>query len=311
MDATLRTGTGATASVSSLGFQPDLVWIKSRSAATDHGLYDAVRGVQKQIESNTTTGETTETTGLTAFSSNGYTVGALAQLNTSAATYVDWAWKEGVTPGFDIVTWTADGTSPRNISHSLGAVPKFIITKQRSPSADNWFTYHASLGATKNVRLDETAAAQTQVGAWNNTEPTSTQFTTGSFANFTTNGNTLVAYLWSEIEGFSKFGSYTGNGSTDGPFVWCGHRPRWLLVKRTSSIGSWYLIDTTRNPYNATSVSLLAENSVSEGSISNPAIDIVSNGMKIRNTIADFNSSGGTYIFAAFAENPFKYARAR
>ena len=222
MDATLRTGTGATASVSSLGFQPDLVWIKSRSAATDHGLYDAVRGVQKQIESNTTTAETTETTGLTAFNSNGYTVGALAQLNTSAATYVDWTWKEGATPGFDIVTWTADGTSPRNISHSLGAVPKLIITKQRSPSADNWFTYHASLGATKNVRLDETSAALTQTGAWNNTAPTSSQFTTGNFANFTTNGNSLVAYLWSEIEGFSKISIYTGNGSADGPFVWCG-----------------------------------------------------------------------------------------
>ena len=310
MDATLRTGTGATASVSSLGFQPDLVWIKSRSAATDHGLYDAVRGVQNQLESNTTTGETTETTGLTAFNSNGYTVGALAQLNTSAATYVDWAWKEGVTPGFDIVTWTADGTSPRNISHSLGAVPKFIITKQRSPSADNWFTYHASLGATKNVRLDETVAAQTQVGAWNNTEPTSTQFTTGNFVNFTTNGNTLVAYLWSEIEGFSKFGSYTGNGSTDGPFVFCGHRPRYVLIKSTGA-ENWSVQDSARNPSNVVNARLKPNSADAEGVGTAQNVDFLSNGFKLRTTDAEKNSSSVTYIFAAFAENPFKYSRAR
>lgn len=310
MDATLRTGTGATASVSSLGFQPDFVWIKSRSAATDHGLYDAVRGVQKQIESNTTTAETTETTGLTAFNSNGYTVGALAQLNTSAATYVDWTWKEGATPGFDIVTWTADGTSPRNISHSLGAVPKLIITKQRSPSADNWFTYHASLGATKNVRLDETSAALTQTGAWNNTTPTSSQFTTGNFANFTTNGNSLVAYLWSEIEGFSKISIYTGNGSADGPFVWCGFRPRWLFIKGGDVASSWRQYDTARLTYNEAKSPLYLNTTNTEAAEAN-GIDILSNGFKIRWSDSVLNGSGSTYIFAAFAENPFKYSRAR
>ena len=311
MDATLRTGTGATASVSSLGFQPDLVWIKSRSAATDHGLYDAVRGVQKQLESNTTTAETTETTGLTAFSSNGYTVGALAQLNTNTATYVDWAWKKGVTPGFDIVTWTADGTSPRNISHSLGAVPKFIITKQRSPNADNWFTYHAELGATKNLRLDETAAAQTQIGAWNDTAPTSTQFTTGNFVNFTTNGNTLVAYLWSEIAGFSRISSYTGNGSTDGPFVWCGFRPAFVMIKRGDSAENWSIQDDARNPFNVVDARLKPNSADAEGIGSAQNVDFLANGFKLRNTDPEKNASGGTYIFAAFAEAPFKYARAR
>lgn len=313
MDATLRTGTGATASVSSLGFQPDLVWIKSRSAATDHGLYDAVRGVQKQLESNTATAETTETTGLTAFNSNGYTVGALAQLNTSAATYVDWAWKEGVTPGFDIVTYVGNGTN-RTISHNLGAVPKLIILRSReATSTGRWTVQHGYYGSARYAYLNETFAFDTANAnlRWNSTDPTSSVFSIGTSSDVNHTSDNYVGYLWSEIEGFSKFGSYTGNGSTDGPFVFCGFQPRWLLVKRTSSIGSWYLIDTARNPYNATSVSLLAENSVSEGSISNPAIDIVSNGMKIRNTIADFNSSGGTFIFAAFAENPFKYARAR
>jgi len=310
MDATLRTGTGATASVSSLGFQPDLVWIKSRSAATDHGLYDSVRGVQKQLESNTTTAETTETTGLTAFSSNGYTVGALAQLNTNTATYVDWAWKEGATPGFDIVTYVGTG-SALNVSHTLGAVPKFIIIKAKDNTvADQWGVYHGSLPNTQNLYLNLTNGAAT-ASMWNSTTPTSSVFTVGANNDVNRSGINYISYLWSEIEGFSKFGSYTGNGSTDGPFVWCGFRPRWLLVKRTSSIGSWYLIDTARNTYNATSVSLLAENAVAESSISNPAIDIVSNGIKIRNTIADFNSSGGSFVFAAFAENPFKYSRAR
>ena len=310
MDATLRTGTGATASVSSLGFQPDLVWIKSRSAATDHGLYDSVRGVQKQLESNTTTAETTETTGLTAFNSNGYTVGALAQLNTNTATYVDWAWKEGATPGFDIVTYVGTG-SALNVSHTLGAVPKFIIIKAKDNTvADQWGVYHGSLPNTQNLYLNLTNGAAT-ASMWNSTTPTSSVFTVGANNDVNRSGINYISYLWSEIEGFSKFGSYTGNGSTDGPFVWCGFRPRWLLVKRTSSIGSWYLIDTARNTYNATSVSLLAENAVAESSISNPAIDIVSNGIKIRNTIADFNSSGGSFVFAAFAENPFKYSRAR
>ena len=313
MDATLRTGTGATASVSSLSFAPDFVWIKSRSAANDHGLYDAVRGVQKQLESNNTNVETTETTGLTAFGSNGYTVGSLAQLNTNTTTYVDWAWKEGVTQGFDIVTYTGDGTSGRDISHNLGAVPSLIITKARTDNTYNWNSWHVGIGPDYFVSLNTTNARDNSVNIFPYAGITSSSFRTATstikFNNL--NGVDYVAYVWAGVEGFSKFGSYTGNGSTDGPFVFCGFRPRWLLVKRTSSIGSWYLIDTARNPYNATSVSLLAENSVSEGSISNPAIDIVSNGMKIRNTIADFNSSGGTFIFAAFAENPFKYSRAR
>jgi len=313
MDATLRTGTGATASVSSLGFQPDLVWIKSRSAATDHGLYDAVRGVQKQLESNTTTGETTETTGLTAFSSNGYTVGALAQLNTSAATYVDWAWKEGVTPGFDIVTYTGNGTN-RTISHALGAVPKFMVVK-RLDTGNGWVSYHASQNAspaTGYMYLNSTAGFAAASTMWNNTAPTSSVFSVGT--NSETNGNTFsfVGYLWSEIEGFSRFGSYTGNGSTDGPFVWCGHRPRWLMIKRTDTTNDWEMVDTARGAYNVNTAVLAANSSSAESAFtSGYELDVLSNGFKLRSTGVVHNASGGTYIFAAFAENPFKYARAR
>jgi hypothetical protein len=313
MNATLRTGTGATASVSSLSFQPDLVWTKSRSAATNNNLFDSVRGVQNGIVSNSTAIEYSDANTLTAFNSNGYTYGSDASsrgVNINTNTYVDWVWKKGVTPGFDIVTWTADGTSPRNISHSLGAVPKFIITKQRSPNAENWFTYHSEMGATKNLRLDESVAAQTQIGAWNDTAPTSTQFTTGNFANFTTNGNTLVAYLFAEISGFSKFGSYVGNSSSDGPFVWCGFRPKWIFLKGQNIATSWRQYDAARMPNNEAKSPLYFNAANAESAEAN-GIDILSNGFKLRWSDNVINGSGSTYIFAAFAEAPFKYARAR
>jgi hypothetical protein len=313
MDATLRTGTGATASVSSLGFQPDLVWVKSRSAATDHGLYDAVRGVQKQLESNTTTEETTETTGLTAFNSNGYTVGALAQLNTSAATYVDWAWKEGATPGFDIVTYTGNGAN-RTIAHNLGAVPHFMIVKNRTTSPRAWAVYHRNANASPAsgaLYLNLTDAFAVDATNWNNTAPTSSVFSVGTADRVNQNTDNLVAYLWSEIEGFSKFGSYTGNASADGPFVWCGFRPRFVMIKRADSTGGWWMVDTSRFPTNQiTNAVLTANSSAAEGG-SGYGLDIISNGFKPRDVGTDYNASGGTFIFAAFADVPFKYARAR
>ena len=315
MNATLRTGTGATASVSSLGFQPDLVWIKSRSAATDHGLYDAVRGVQKQLESNTTTAETTETTGLTAFSSNGYTVGALAQLNTSAATYVDWAWKEGVTPGFDIVTYVGNGTN-RTISHNLGAVPKLIILRSReATNTGRWTVQHGYYGSARYAYLNETFAFDTANAnlRWNSTDPTSSVFSIGTSSDVNHTSDNYVGYLWSEIEGFSKFGSYTGNGSTDGPFVWCGHRPRWLMIKdaTTANLG-WRIYDTVRETFNEMGGGLEASSAAAENyAMSVRAIDVLSNGFKIRVSASGLNGSGVVFVFAAFAENPFKYARAR
>ena len=312
MDATLRTGTGATASVSSLGFQPDLVWIKSRSAATDHGLYDSVRGVQKQIESNTTTGETTETTGLTAFNSNGYTVGSLAQLNTNTATYVDWAWKKGITPGFDIVTYTGNGTN-RTISHSLGAVPKFMTVK-RLDTGNGWPSYHVNQNASPAsgyMYLNSTAGFAAASTMWNSTAPTSSVFSVGT--NSETNGNTFsfVAYLWAEIDGYSKFSSYTGNASADGPFVWCGFRPAFVMIKRSDSAENWSIQDDARNPFNVVDARLKPNSGDAEGIGSAQNVDFLANGFKLRNTDPEKNASGGTYIFAAFAEAPFKYARAR
>jgi hypothetical protein len=287
------------------------VWIKSRSAATDHGLYDSVRGVQKQLESNTTTAETTETTGLTAFNSNGYTVGALAQLNTNTATYVDWAWKEGATPGFDIVTYVGTG-SALNVSHTLGAVPKFIIIKAKDNTvADQWGVYHGSLPNTQNLYLNLTNGAAT-ASMWNSTTPTSSVFTVGANNDVNRSGINYISYLWSEIEGFSKFGSYTGNASTDGSFNWCGFRPRFLLLKNSSVASYWIMLDSVRNTVNAVTNELLANTANAENGLAITSdIDFLASGFKIRTSDANLNQSGNTIIFAAFAENPFKYARAR
>jgi hypothetical protein len=313
MDATLRTGTGAAASVSSLGFQPDLVWIKSRSAATDHGLYDAVRGAQKQLESNTTTAETTETTGLTAFGSNGYTVGALAQLNTSAATYVDWAWKESVTSGFDIVTYVGNGTN-RTISHNLGAVPKLIIVRSReATSTGRWLVQHGTYGAARYAYLNETFAFDTANAnlRWNSTDPTSSVFSLGTSSDGNHTGDNYVGYLFAEIAGFSRISSYTGNGSSDGPFVWCGFRPSFVMIKRADSAENWSIQDDARNPLNVVDARLKPNSADVEAVSSVQNVDFLANGFKLRNTDPEKNASGGTYIFAAFAEAPFKYARAR
>ncbi|NBU73444.1 MAG: hypothetical protein EBS53_18720, partial [Bacteroidetes bacterium] len=240
----LYTGTGSTQSITGVGFQPDFVWVKSRSAATDHGLYDAVRGVQKQLESNTTTDETTETTGLTAFGSDGFTVGSLAQVNTSSATYVAWQWKESVASGFDIVTYTGNGSN-RTIAHNLGVAPSLIIVKARTTASTDqgWPTWHTSIANTNYLMLNTTAASTSGATYWNSTSPTSSVFSVGTDAAVNANGDTYVAYLFAAIPGFSAFGSYTGNGSADGPFVYTGFRPAFVMVKRTDSSEDWVMWD--------------------------------------------------------------------
>jgi hypothetical protein len=332
MAATLYTGTGASLTVAntvgSTSFQPDWVWVKGRSGATDHALYDSVRGVQKQLESNNTDAETTQTTGLTAFGSTGFTVGALAQMNTSAATYVAWQWKAGTTSasntngsitstvsagatqGFSVVTYTATNAAG-TIGHGLGVAPSLIITKNRSDAGGrNWGVYHTSIGATKFLQLNTTAASTTGA-AWNNTAPTSSVFSVGGGSFGETNypsGDSYVAYCFSAVAGYSAFGSYTGNGSTDGTFVFTNFQPRWVMIKRTDSTSDWYIWDTSRDTYNVMSATLLADTSGAETSAT--SIDGLSNGFKCRSATV-VNVSTATYIYAAFASSPFKNALAR
>jgi hypothetical protein len=509
MDATLYTGTGATQSITNAaGFKPDLVWAKGRSGATDHAWYDSVRGTTKQIESNSTGVETIESTGLTAFANTGFTVGALAQMNTNTATYVGWQWQAGgdyntlqsyttagtytytvpsgvtsinvlvigggggsggsgagsgaggaggnssfstvvasggggggagpntpgaggtagssgtggdggfagrtgetgtgsgvtsrwsgsalqgygdsaghygwgggggtggsryvtlsVTPantytvivgtdgapgapgpgggggpgfagavfiyegsdwpvntsgsipslvnvntsaGFSVVTYTGTGSAV-TVGHGLGVAPSMVIVKNRD-ATDAWQVYHANNTAnpeTDYLVLNTNAATADAADRWNDTAPTSSVFSIGNGVEVNTNTENYVAYCWTPIAGFSAFGSYTGNGSTDGTFVYLGFRPKYFLVKRTDTTNNWTLYDTSRSPYNLTNLALYPDLSFAEQVETNNVIDLVSNGVKARSAGNAMNASGGTYIYAAFAENPFKNSLAR
>ena len=316
-DATIYTGsTGTNNIVNSGGMAPDLVWVKNRQQLYSHYLYDAVRGTgAKALSSNNTNAEGADGTAITSFNSNGFTFTGNSGANdpTYPNANIAWQWKESATPGFDIVTYTGNGTN-RTIAHSLGVAPKMMIFKNRTSSTENWAVYHANLAnASTTLELNLTGAADgTNATTFNATAPTSSVFSLGVNDRVNKNTNTYVAYLWSEVAGFSKFGSYTGNGSTDGPFVHCGFRPRYIIIKRTSTTGSWSTADTSRSPYNAagTNTTLWANLADAEGG-SLAAMDILSNGFKIRDTDSDKNASGSTYIFAAFAESPFKYSLAR
>jgi hypothetical protein len=314
MDVVTYTGTGASQSISSLGFSPDLVWIKGRSGATDHALYDTTRGATFDLVANSTAAQTTQAQGLTAFGSNGFTVGTLAKLNTNTSTYVAWAWDKTALDGFDIVSY-AGNSSTQNISHGLGVSPSMIIVKTYSPSVDagegNWCVYHKSLGANKFAYLDLANAAVTSTTIWNNTSPTASVFSLGNDNNVNKTGKTQIAYCFAEIEGYSKFGSFAGNSSADGPFVWCGFRPAFVLFKANLNEAYWGIIDNKRNLHNLSDLSIFVGIPNSEFSTL-AKIDILSNGFKVRSGGNDnINYSGYDTIFAAFAESPFKYARAR
>jgi hypothetical protein len=310
-DVETFTGTGATRTKTGLLFQPDLSWFKGRSGATDHAIYDSVRGVQKDLASNTVAVETTEAQGLTAFNTDGYSTGTLAKLNANAATYTAWLMKKGAIPGFDIVGYTGNGAN-RTIAHAIGAAPAFMIVRCRNVNTgDGHVVWHKNLPtpATKYLILATTAAAANDAGVlWNSAIPTSSVFSLGANASVNGNTNTYIAYLFAEIAGFSKFGSFTGNASADGPFVYCGFKPKLVLIKRSDSTGDWFIWDRTRDPVNPAVAELLGNSAAAE--VGAADLDFTSNGFKIRATAAGYNGSAGTFVFAAFAEAPFKYALA-
>jgi len=256
---------------------------------------------------------------LVSLDSSGFTLGNAStsqSLNNSGTTYVAWCWDESATPGFDIVTYTGTGVA-RTVAHSLGVAPKMMIIKTRTTAGKNWAVYHAANGTPQNnvVYLNQTAGTNSSAGQWNSTAPTSSVFSvsgspSSGYDDVNLNGDNYVAYLWSEVAGFSKFGSYTGNASTDGPFVFCGFRPKALWLKRTDSTSDWYVFDSARNTFNSATQLLYPNLSNAEAAYTSPAgFDLLSNGFKSRETA--INANGATYIFAAFAEAPFKYSLAR
>jgi hypothetical protein len=306
-DAITYNGTGTTfVSPSGLKFAPNLVWVKSRSQNISNVLSDTVRGTGEVLCSNNTRAGSPDSF-LTNFNQDGFTLNNSITANNSGSTYVAWCWSKNSVAGMDIVSYTGTGAN-MTINHSLGAIPKMIINKSRS-AVGGWPVYHASLGNTGALQLESSGAFSVSNLYWNNTSPTASDFTVN--AGLATNGTTYINYLFAEIDGYSKFGSYTGNGSTDGPFVWCGFRPKYILIKTTGASYNWWIIDTARGSANVVNNVQFADLAATDYTTAGVEIDIISSGFKIRNTNGGDNGSSVTYIFAAFAEYPFKYARAR
>jgi len=327
-NATTYTGTGTTNAITGVGFQPDLVWIKKR-ATEWHALVNVLSGTGKFLRSDSTDSEITDRPNcLTSFDSDGFTVGNEAVTNQSGQSFVAWNWKAngaGVsngsgsitstvsanpTAGFSIVTYTGNGSPGATVGHGLGVAPSMVIVKNRTTGYSyGWNIYHASLGATKIIGFDPNGAS-TLSSAWNDTSPTSSVFSLGTIVSSNRSGNDYVSYCFADVEGYSKFGSYTGNGLPNGTFVYTGFRPAFVLVKNADVANSWRLWDNARPGYNLTNLYLSPDTFGGEGAI-NIDVDLISNGFKIRNTNSSINGSGNNIIYAAFAENPFKNSLAR
>jgi hypothetical protein len=300
-------------------------------------LYNSLSGVGKYLRTNVTSVEVTDATTLVSFDSSGFTVGAGDNGNNSGTTAVAWQWNAGgstvtntdgtisaqvranPTAGFSVVTWSGNSSSSATVGHGLGVTPAMIVIKNRTSGSTYWSTYHKSLSSGYNVNLNETstpfqpASGSSQGGA--GTSPTSTVFGfiqgTSNLNNVNAASNDYVAYCFSEVAGYSKFGSYTGNASTDGTFVYTGFRPKYVLVKNTTNAVEWEVYDSTRNPSNGVNLGLIPNQSDAEGTYSPPRFDFLSNGFKLRTAGGGVNGSGNTIIYAAFAEVPTKFALAR
>jgi hypothetical protein len=292
---------------------PDLVWIKSRSGAYDHRIFDTVRGPFRGLVAGTTGAESAEVNGVKEFIPNGFSVGAAQDWNSAGATYAAWMWNRGKTPGFDIATYTGNGAA-QTIPHNLGQTPAFMAVRNITNGTNsNWMIYHKSVGATAAGNFNGVGTFGASSSYWNDTAPGPTNFTVGNNANTSTAGISYIAYLWAEVPGFSKMGSYTGDGGTTGPFVHCGFRPKFVLLKCSSNTTSstvWNIWDANRTTYNPIVNELYFPTAPAENVDSNGG-DFYANGFKPKRNSEYANLSGWTYVYMAFAESPFKYANAR
>jgi hypothetical protein len=316
-------------SITGVGFKPDFVWLKERTNTSSNHLIDSVRGSELAlISDNIALGELTSST-LHSFDNDGFSLKYGGGNNAVNDTYVAWCWKAGgpaVTntdgsivsqvsanqdAGFSIVSWTAENPDGRNtLGHGLGKTPKFIIAKSRTSTADHFICYHNYLGKDKYILLSSATAAGSSSNYWSTAEPDSTTFGVVEGISSSNNTGNMIAYCWTEIEGFSKFGSYVGNGNADGSFVYCGFKPAFVMLKASSTTGNWCMIDNARNSTNPTNFFTVA-NASNNGDDTGGALDFLSNGFKLRLTSSNFNGNGVTYIFAAFAESPYKYANSK
>ena len=331
----LYTGTGSSNSVTNDGnsnLQPDFIWIKERDGTGQHGAFDSSRGVQKELKIDEDGAESTASQSVTAFNSDGFTVGTAGDYNGSDNSQVAWQWKANggttttndasstgvgsidsvyqanTTAGFSIVSYTGTG-SAGTIAHGLGAVPSWMVVKNRSKSGgEGWMVYHqgnTSAPETEHLQIHNTNATSDNDIAWNDTAPTSTVFSVKDDDSTNDSGETHIAYLWTDIQGYSKFGDYIGTGNDDGPFVYTGFKPAWLMIKRTTA-NAWGIYDSARGVFNEITMNLDADRTDAENTATNyDDLDFLSNGFKLYEENDDINASDGTYIYMAFAEHPF------
>ena len=319
----LISGNGWTQSLTGVGFKPDFTWIKSRSRVDPHSITDIVRGVASQLDSSLNSAPTTHSDAITSFNSDGFSLGSQADVNRSGTTFASWNWLAGgsqgssntdgtinttytsvnTTAGFSISKYTGTAANA-TVGHGLGAVPKMIIVKNLISSgsgAENWYVYHASLGNNKDLLLNLTNDASNTVTTWNNTTPTSSVFSIGSGDGVNKSSEANIAYCFAEKTGYSKFGSYVGNGNADGTFVYTGFKPAWVMVKRTDTADTWIMYDSKRIGYNPNNYILEANTTAAE--YSSDRFDLLSNGFKPRYDWTPINASGGTYIYMAFGQS--------
>ena len=319
----LYTGTGSQLAVSSVGFQPDLVWTKNRVVNYSNWLFDVVRGVNKGLRTDNTGGESDNATRQVSFDSDGFTLGANADVNVNTNTYASWNWKAGTsvsgnttgsgtaktytgsvntTSGFSIIKYTGNGTAGHTIPHNLGVAPTFRITK-RLNSVSDWPIYNEVLGNTKEIKFTTTASGTT-TNYWNSTSPNATNFTLGTNGISNENGSEFISYNFTPIQGYSKFGSYIGNGNADGTFVYTGFKPAFVIVKATSTTSDWNIMDNKRAvSFNPNTKELYANSNSVEATGGQTIRDYLSNGFKLRGTSGGTNGSGVSYIYMAFGQS--------
>jgi hypothetical protein len=330
----LFTGNGGTNAITNTGnsdLQPNWVWFKCRSAAEHHGLFDSVRGVTKVIYSNLSNAQDNLSDTLASFNSDGFTMGADSgsggSFNGDTKTMAAWQWKAGTsftndasatgigsldstasvntTSGFSIVKYTGAGGT-QSVAHGLSSVPKFILTKKYSGSAEGWGGYHSSLGNNQIIKLQVTDATETNTAIWNATTPTTSVFSIGADNRSNPDGETVIAYCFAEKKGYSKFGSYTANANVDGTFVYTGFKPAFLLIKNTSQATDWIMYDNKRDGYEPQNKEFRANTSAAERNAEDNNVQFCANGFKLRNAGTKSNAdSGNTLIYMSFAEQPF------
>ena len=328
---TLYTGNGSddrsiTNSANAGNFKPDWLWVKQRNTTRHHILNDSNRGATKNLNTSLTNAESTGADGIQAFETNGFQLGTDTDVNQNSGTYVAWQWianggttssnsngsitstvQANTTAGFSVVTYTGNATSGATVGHGLGKAPSWYICKRRANSG-HWEMYHegnTSEPQTEHIRLSASSATEDSNEYWNDTAPTSSVFSLGNHVNVNENANTYVAYCFAEIKGYSKFGSYIGNGNTDGAFVYTGFKPALVICKKTSAAENPNMTDNKRSPFNVCQAGLSPATSSAEDTTNGVRIDLLSNGFKARDTAGQYNDNSATYIYMAFAEHPF------